>query len=91
MGPAALRLLFIPGLIEAFFDGGIIHKILPMPITFAFAIGFIMKAVGPALVIQCMFEVQSKRLGIEKAIPAVVVAAASFDGEFSLSISSSSH
>lgn len=37
-----------------------------MPPTFAFALGFILKAVGPALVIQCMFEVQQKRLGTAK-------------------------
>ena len=81
VGPAATRLLLVPGIIEAFFDGGIAIPIFGMPATFAFALGFILKAVGPALVIQCMFEVQQKRLGLEKAIPATVVAAASFDGK----------
>ena len=81
MGPAALRLLFIPGICEAFFDGGMAVALFGMSTTFAFALGFILKAIGPALVIQCMFEVQQKRLGLEKAIPATVVAAASFDGE----------
>ena len=81
VGPAALRLLFIPGICEAFFDGGMAVALFGMSVTFAFALGFILKAIGPALVIQCMFEVQQKRLGLEKAIPATVVAAASFDGE----------
>ena len=80
VGPAAVRLLLIPGICEAFFDGGIAIALFGMPVTFAFALGFILKAVGPALVIQCMFEVQQKRLGLEKSIPATVVAAASFDG-----------
>lgn len=80
MGPAAIRLLLIPGICEAFFDGGLAHLFFGMPVTFGFALGFILKAVGPALVIQCMFELQQKRLGAEKAIPATVVAAASFDG-----------
>lgn len=80
VGPAAVRLLLIPGICEAFFDGGIATALFGMPVTFAFALGFILKAVGPALVIQCMFEVQQKRLGLEKSIPATVVAAASFDG-----------
>lgn len=79
VGPAAIRLLFIPGICEAFFDGGIATALFGMPVTFAFALGFILKAIGPALVIQCMFEVQQKRLGLDKAIPATVVAAASFD------------
>ncbi|KAL3133331.1 hypothetical protein ABBQ38_007206 [Trebouxia sp. C0009 RCD-2024] len=79
VGWVATRLLLVPGIIEAFFDGGLIIKIFGMPATFAFAVGFILKAVGPALVIQCMFEVQQRRLGTAKSIPATVVAAASFD------------
>jgi len=81
VGPAAIRLLVIPGICEAFFDGGLATALFGMPVTFAFALGFILTAIGPALVIQCMFEVQQKRLGLDKAIPATVVAAASFDGE----------
>lgn len=89
-----MRLLFIPGVVEAFFDGGIAIPIFGMPPAFAFALGFILKAwryflplplashktggelhviglsimqaVGPALVIQAMFEVQQKRLGVAK-------------------------
>ena len=34
---------------------------------FAFAMGFILKAVGPALVMQLMFELQSKRLGTDRS------------------------
>ena len=67
MGWVATRLLLVPGIVEAFFDGGLIIKVFGMPATFAFAVGFIMKAVGPALVIQCMFEVQQKRLGTAKS------------------------
>jgi len=56
VGWVATRLLLVPGILEAFFDGGL-----------AFALGFILKAVGPALVIQCMFDVQQKRLGTAKS------------------------
>ena len=61
-----MRLLLVPGIVEAFFDGAIAMPIFGMPPTFAFALGFILKAVGPALVIQAMFEVQQKRLGAVK-------------------------
>lgn len=61
-----MKLLFIPGLVEAFFDGGIAIPIFGMPATFGFALGFILKAIGPALVIQLMFETQSKGLGVDK-------------------------
>ena len=66
VGLSAIRLLFIPGVVEAFFDGALAVAFFNMPVTFAFALGFILKAVGPALVIQCMFEVQQKRLGVAK-------------------------
>ncbi|DBB09325.1 TPA: hypothetical protein ACH3X3_007904 [Trebouxia sp. C0006] len=79
VGWVATRLLLVPGILEAFFDGGLAVALFGMPPTFAFALGFILKAVGPALVIQCMFDVQQKRLGTAKSIPATVVAAASFD------------
>lgn len=69
----ATRLLLVPGIIEAFFDGGLAIKLFAMPATFAFATGFILKAVGPALVIQCMFEVQQKRLGTAKGVPCCVL------------------
>ncbi len=66
VGLSAVRLLLVPGIVEAFFDGGIAMPMFGMPPTFAFALGFILKAVGPALVIQAMFEVQQKRLGAVK-------------------------
>ncbi len=66
VGPSAVKLLLVPGIVEAFFDGAIAMPIFGMPPTFAFALGFILKAVGPALVIQAMFEVQQKRLGSTK-------------------------
>ena len=69
VGSAAIRLLLVPGICEAFFDGGIAIPIFGMPPMFAFALGFILKAVGPALVIQSMFEVQQRRLGTVKCTP----------------------
>ena len=67
VGWVATRLLLVPGILEAFFDGGLAVALFGMPATFAFALGFILKAVGPALVIQCMFDVQQKRLGTAKS------------------------
>jgi hypothetical protein len=43
------------------------HCTLPLQVLFAFAMGFILKAVGPALVMQLMFELQSKRLGTDRS------------------------
>lgn len=79
IGIPAVKLLFVPGLIEAFFDGGLAIALFGFSPLFGFALGFILKAIGPALVIQLMFELQQKRLGTANNMPTVVVAAASFD------------
>jgi NhaP-type Na+/H+ or K+/H+ antiporter len=79
IGLPAIKLLLIPGLVEAFFNGGMAVALFGMTPLFGFALGFILKAVGPALVIQLMFELQQKRLGTDRRLPTIVVAAASFD------------
>lgn len=81
MGFAAFKLLMVPGLCETFFDGGLAVALFGMPVTFGFALGSILNAVGPALVVQCMSEVQEMRLGLDRDMAPTVVAAAGFDGE----------
>lgn len=46
VGPAAVRLLLLPGLVEAFVTGGAAMGIMRMPVFWAFTQGFILKAVG---------------------------------------------
>eukprot|EP00884_Botryococcus_braunii_P007770 jgi/Botrbrau1/16995/Bobra.49_2s0054.1 len=50
-----------------------------MPWLLGYALGFILTAVGPAIVIQLMFDLQKEGWGVHQGIPATVVAAASFD------------
>lgn len=75
----ALRLAFLPGVTEAFFDAGIAHAVFGMPFTMALSLGFILKAVGPGLVVPAMFQLQKQGWGANKGIPSTVVIAASFD------------
>ncbi|KAI8468895.1 MAG: Sodium/hydrogen exchanger family-domain-containing protein [Monoraphidium minutum] len=75
----ALRLAFIPGVIEAVFDAGIAVALFGMPYTLALSMGFILKAVGPGLVVPAMFQLQKEGLGADKGVPSTVVIAASFD------------
>lgn len=62
----ALRLALIPGLAEALFDAGLGVALFGMPIMLALAMGFILKAVGPGLVVPAMFQLQHLGLGAEK-------------------------
>ncbi len=66
IGLPAVKLLFVPGLVEAFVDGGLAVALFGMPPLFGFSLGFILKAIGPALVIQLMFEVMARGLGLVK-------------------------
>jgi NhaP-type Na+/H+ or K+/H+ antiporter len=75
----ALRLAFVPGIAEAFFDAGVATAVFGMPFTLALSLGFILKAVGPGLVVPAMFQLQKQGLGAAKGIPSTVVIAASFD------------
>ena len=61
-----MRLLLIPGICEAFISGSVAYAIFDMPLLLAFTLGFILKAVGPAIVIQLMFDLQRKGRGIDK-------------------------
>ena len=66
VGKVAVRLLLIPGICEAFVAGAVAHKIFDMPLLLGFTLGFILKAVGPAIVIQLMFDLQRKGRGVDK-------------------------
>eukprot|EP00882_Tetradesmus_deserticola_P027254 GHRQ01030140.1.p2 GENE.GHRQ01030140.1~~GHRQ01030140.1.p2 ORF type:complete len:193 (+),score=80.15 GHRQ01030140.1:208-786(+) len=75
----ALRLAFLPGIAEALFDAGVAVGVFGMPFPLALSLGFILKAVGPGLVVPAMFQLQKQGLGANKGIPSTVVIAASFD------------
>lgn len=69
IGVPAVKLLLIPGLVEAFFNGGLAVALFGMSPLFGFALGFILKAIGPALVIQLMFQLQQRRIGTASSAP----------------------
>ena len=43
VGPVALRLLLIPGIVEALVAGGVMIGVFGMPPLFAIAVGFVIK------------------------------------------------
>ena len=66
VGKTAVRLLLIPGICEALVSGTVAHFIFDMPLLLGFTLGFILKAVGPAIVIQLMFDLQRRGRGVDK-------------------------
>ncbi|KAI8466952.1 MAG: Sodium/hydrogen exchanger family-domain-containing protein [Monoraphidium minutum] len=75
----ALRLALVPGVIEAFFDAGLGVALFGMPFALALSMGFILKAVGPGLVVPAMLALQKEGWGADKGVPSTIVIAASFD------------
>lgn len=75
----AIRLALIPGLVEALFDAGLGVALFGMSYTLGLCMGFILKAVGPGLVVPAMFRLQKSSMGTDQGIPSTVVIAASFD------------
>lgn len=79
IGWAAARLTVMPGLSEAITCGLFSMLIFKMTFPLGMCLGFILGAVSPAVVVLGMFELQSRGYGVEKGIPSLIVAAASFD------------
>jgi NhaP-type Na+/H+ or K+/H+ antiporter len=75
----AMRLAVIPGVLEAIFDAGLGVAFFGMSYLLGLTMGFILKAVGPGLIVPEMFKLQRQGLGTDQGIPSVILIAASFD------------
>merc|ERR1711972_1214392 len=85
LGMAVVRLTVLPGVLEALSAAVLANLIFGMPFLLALAFGFILAAVSPAVVVGGMFDLQARGFGVEKGIPTLVVAAASFDDVVAIS------
>jgi len=85
LGFAVVRLTVLPGVTEALASAGLAVAIFDMPFFLALAMGFILAAVSPAVVVGGMFNLQQRGYGVDKGIPSLVVAAASFDDVVAIS------
>lgn len=66
VGPVAVRLLLIPGIVEALVSGGVGIPVFGLPVMLSFAMGFILKPVDPAIAMTMMFKIQEENKGIQK-------------------------
>mmetsp|Transcript_14208 Transcript_14208/g.31760 ORF Transcript_14208/g.31760 Transcript_14208/m.31760 type:complete len:514 (-) Transcript_14208:1433-2974(-) len=78
-GKVALRLIFLPALLEALTTALASVLILDMSPAIALAQGFILAAVSPAVVVGGMIDLRRRGYGVGKGIPSLVIAAASLD------------
>lgn len=86
VGSTALKLSCIPGLIEGFTIALVSVKVLGFSFIEGGILGFIIAAVSPAVIIPQMLEFIEKGLGAKKGIPTLILAGASIDDVFAITI-----
>lgn len=86
VGATALKLSFIPGLIEGFTIAGISIWILGFSFIEGGILGFILAAVSPAVVVPQMLDYLDKGIGTNKGIPTLILAGSSIDDVFAITM-----
>ncbi|KAL1503607.1 hypothetical protein AB1Y20_012084 [Prymnesium parvum] len=79
IGGAAARLASLPCLGEAAAAALLARPLLGLPAAWGGTLGFVLAAVSPAVVVPGMLDLQHRRIGTDKGIPTLVLAAASID------------
>ncbi|MHB9946512.1 potassium transporter [Clostridium botulinum] len=86
VGKTALKLSCIPGIIEGLFIAIASVKLLGFSFIQGGLLGFIIAAVSPAVVVPQMLSLMDKGLGKAKGIPTLILAGASIDDVFAITI-----
>ncbi|XP_034252313.1 sodium/hydrogen exchanger 9B2-like [Thrips palmi] len=94
LDPAALRslsllvmgLALVPAIVEV---GAIVvlsYLLLDLPWLWGLLLGLVLAAVAPSVVMPCFVQLRAQRLGVDKGIDTLVIAAASFDDVIAISL-----
>lgn len=86
VGPLALKMGALPCLLEGFAIAIAAHLIVSLPILEAGMLGFIVAAATSAVIVPAMLALQQRGLGSDKGIPTIILAGASIDDVFVITI-----
>ncbi len=86
VGAPAIRMSFIPGILEGTTILFVAHFLFGFSYIEAGMLGFIIAAVSPAVVVPTMLELKDKGYGQKKEVPTLVLAGASLDDVFAITI-----
>lgn len=89
IGNVALKMACIPCLFEGFTVMIVTNLLLGFPFAICGTLGFIIAAVSPAVVVPEMLSLKEKNLGKEREIPTLILAGASIDDIFAITLFSS--
>ncbi|NLJ77770.1 MAG: sodium:proton antiporter [Tissierellia bacterium] len=85
-GITALKMSSIPAIIEGFFIAFASVKLLGFSFIQGGMLGFIIAAVSPAIVVPSMLELIENKVGDAKSVPTLILAGASMDDVFAITI-----
>jgi len=86
VGAPAIRLSCIPGLFEGFAIATMSMNIFEFNFVQGGILGFIIAAVSPAVIVPAMLNFMERGLGENKGIPTLILAGASIDDVFAITI-----
>jgi NhaP-type Na+/H+ or K+/H+ antiporter len=86
IGGPAVRMGFLPCLVEGVAVTAAAHLLLGLPFYAAGLLGFIIAAVSPAVVVPTMLELKEGGFGKEKEVPTLLLAGASLDNVTAITI-----
>lgn len=86
VGRPAFFMGFLPGVCEAMMVAFLANRLLGFTIVEGFILGFIIAAVSPAIVVPKMIEFLDEGRGKDKNIPTLVLAGASIDDVFAITL-----
>ncbi|WP_017417021.1 cation:proton antiporter [Clostridium tunisiense] len=86
VGKTAIKMSCIPGIIEGFFIAFASVKFLGFTFIQGGILGFILAAVSPAVVVPQMLNFMDRKIGTNKGIPTLILAGASIDDVFAITI-----
>ncbi|MEN6291616.1 MAG: cation:proton antiporter [Methanobacterium sp.] len=86
VGSSAVKMSFIPDVIEGLTVMFAAHYLLGLPFIEAGMLGFVIAAVSPAVIVPQMLSFIKRRMGTKKGIPLIILTGASVDDVVSITI-----
>ena len=86
VGSSAVKMSFIPDVIEGLTVMFVAHYLLGLPFIEAGMLGFVIAAVSPAVIVPQMLSFIKRRMGTKKGIPLIILTGASVDDVVSITI-----
>lgn len=83
---AVLKLALGPWTVEALAVCVLAHYILDIPWLYGLALGSIIAAVAPAVVVACLIRIREKGYGVAKGIPTLIIAVSGIDDALSVAV-----